>query len=58
MVGWLLSECIILYKEQTLKFITTTKDLNKKIVNKDIQKCRESRRLTQVEKDELISYKR
>ena len=58
MAGWLLSECIILYKDQTLKFISTTKDLNKKIVNKGIQKCRESRRLTQIEKDELLPYKR
>ena len=57
MAGWLLSECIILYRDQTLEFISHTKDLNKKIVNKGIQKCRESRRLTQQEKDHLLSYK-
>ena len=58
MAGWLLSECIIRYKDQTLNFISTTKDLNKKIVNKGIQKCRESRRLSQTEKDQLLPYKR
>lgn len=57
MAGWLLSECIILYRNQTLEFISHTKDLNQKIVNKGIQKCRESRRLTQQEKDRLLSYK-
>ena len=58
MAGWLLSECIIKYKDQTLDFLSTTKDLNKKIVNKGIQKSRESRRLTQAEKDQLLPYKR
>lgn len=56
MSGWLLSECIITYKEDTLSYIKTH-DINPKIVNKAIQKCRESRRLTQVEKDELLAYK-
>ncbi|MBE0700978.1 MAG: DNA alkylation repair protein [Acholeplasmataceae bacterium] len=58
MAGWLLSECIIRYKNQTLQFISNTKDLNKKIVNKGIQKSRESRRLSQIEKDQLLPYKR
>ncbi|MBU1142574.1 MAG: DNA alkylation repair protein [Firmicutes bacterium] len=58
MAGWLLSECIIKYKNQTLDFLSTTKDLNKKIVNKGIQKSRESRRLTQDEKDQLLPFKR
>lgn len=58
MAGWLLSECIILYRDQTLDFINRNSGLNKKIVNKGIQKCRESRRLTQIEKDQLLSIKR
>jgi 3-methyladenine DNA glycosylase AlkD len=58
MAGWLLSECIILYKEQTLTFLSTHPDLNKKIVNKGIQKCRESLRFTQEEKDFLLQYKK
>lgn len=57
MAGWLLSECIILYKDETLSFITNL-NLNPKIVNKGIQKCRESRRLTLKEKDALVHYKR
>jgi 3-methyladenine DNA glycosylase AlkD len=58
MAGWLLSECIIKYKDQTLDFLANTSGLNQKIVNKGIQKCRESRRLTDEEKDELIQYKK
>ncbi|MDY0295411.1 MAG: hypothetical protein RBQ71_06340 [Acholeplasmataceae bacterium] len=58
MAGWLLSECIILYKDQTLTFISSHPDLNKKIVNKGIQKCRESLRFTQEEKDFLLQYKK
>lgn len=57
MAGWLLSECIILYKEQTLDFLINSKRMNVKIVNKGIQKCRESRRLSPAEKDDLLKYK-
>lgn len=58
MAGWLLSECIIQHKEPTLQFLTKHPQLNKKIVNKGIQKCRESRRLSETEKDALNTYKR
>jgi 3-methyladenine DNA glycosylase AlkD len=58
MAGWLLSECVIKYKDQTLDFIVNATTLNHKIVNKCVQKCRESRRLTVEEKDELIQYKK
>ena len=57
MAGWLLSECIILYKEDTLNWLKH-ETINRKIQNKGIQKCRESRRLTPLEKDELLSYKK
>ncbi len=57
MAGWLLSECIIQHKTPTLSFIQH-KELNPKIVNKGIQKCRESLRLSKAEKDELLIYKR
>jgi 3-methyladenine DNA glycosylase AlkD len=57
MAGWLLSECIILYRNQTLNYLMHSKKVNAKIVNKSIQKCRESRRLTQTEKDDLLQYK-
>ena len=56
MAGWLLSECIIIHKAKTLVFLEQNK-INKKIQNKAIQKCRESRRLDQVEKDYLLAYK-
>ena len=58
MGGWLLSEAIIKYKDKTLLFLSKHPDLNKKIVNKGIQKCRESRRLSQEEKDFLLAFKR
>lgn len=56
MGGWLLSECIIRYKEDTLDYLTKH-TINPKIVNKGIQKCRESLRLTKEEKDALLVYK-
>lgn len=58
MAGWLLCEAIIKYKKQTFDFINRSQDLNVKILNKGIQKCRESRRFTQEEKIELNTYKR
>ena len=58
MAGWLLSECIIQYRDLTLDFLNREKKLNDKIVNKGIQKCRESRRLTEIEKEQLLAYKR
>ncbi len=56
MSGWLLSELIILYRDETLALLSRHA-INPKIVNKGIQKCRESRRLTQPEKDALLVYK-
>lgn len=56
MGGWLLSECIILYRDETLAFLDNH-TINKKIQNKAIQKCRESNRLSREEKDFLLKYK-
>ena len=56
MAGWLLSECIIKHREKTLSYLKNV-NLNKKIVNKAIQKCRESLRQTKEEKDELLTFK-
>lgn len=58
MSGWLLSEAIILYEESSLDYLKTHPQLNKKIVNKAIQKCRESRRLSVDKKEMLKAYKR
>lgn len=57
MAGWLLSECIIRYQDKTLDFIKDDK-LNYLIVNKAIQKCRESRRVSIEQKESLLLYKR
>lgn len=56
MAGWLLSECIILHRDEALSFISNN-NINKKIINKAIQKCRESNRLSKEEKDFLLKYK-
>ncbi len=58
MAGWVLSESIIKYPNEVLLWIQSNPTLNAKIVNKAIQKCRESRRLTQTQKDTLLVYKR
>lgn len=56
MAGWLLSECIIVQEKQTIQFLRKY-TLNKKIVNKGIQKCRESNRLSKDKKDWLLQFK-
>jgi len=56
MAGWLLSECIIKYRDLSLNYLKEYK-INPKIVNKGIQKCRESNRLNQNEKDSLLIFK-
>jgi hypothetical protein len=58
MAGWVLSESIIKYPNEVLLWIQNNPNLNAKIINKAIQKCRESRRLTQTQKDALLVYKR
>lgn len=57
MNGWLLCECYIKRKEKTIRYFKNNK-ANKKIINKAIQKCRESRRLSKEEKDSLLEYKK
>jgi 3-methyladenine DNA glycosylase AlkD len=56
MAAWLLSECIIRHKQQTLNFLDNN-ILSREIANKGVQKCRDSRRLSQKEKDMLLKYK-
>ncbi|MDY0209789.1 MAG: DNA alkylation repair protein [Acholeplasma sp.] len=56
MAGWLLSECLIKHKDSTESFLKN-QSINPKIVNKAIQKCRESNRLTTEEKETLLKYK-
>ena len=57
MLGWLLSECFIKQRGKTLKYYENKK-LNKFALNKSIQKCRESRRVSIEDKDMLCQYKK
>jgi len=56
MNAWLLSECFIKQREKTLEYFKHNK-LNKFTINKGIQKCRESRRVSIEDKDMLLKYK-
>ena len=56
MNAWLLSECFIKRKERTIKYLENNK-LNKFTINKAVQKCRESRRVSKEDKDYLLKYK-
>lgn len=57
MLGWLLSECIIKHRDKSIKYLKVSK-LNDWALNKGIQKCRESRRVSDEDKDMLVQYKR
>lgn len=56
MNSWLLCECFIKQKDKTLKYLENNK-LNKFTINKAIQKCRESHRVSIADKDMLLKYK-
>lgn len=55
--AWLTCEMFIKQKALTLQFLKTNK-LNKFTINKAIQKCRDSFRVTDEEKQFLLKYKR
>lgn len=56
MNAWLLCECFIKQREKTLKYLQSNK-LNKFTINKAVQKCRESFRVNESDKDMLLKYK-
>lgn len=56
MNAWLLSECFIKQRDKTLKYLKKNK-LNKFTLNKGIQKCRESFRVSLEDKNMLLEYK-
>ena len=56
MNAWLLCECYIKQRKRTLEYLNHNK-LNKFTINKGIQKCRESRRVSLEEKEMLLKYK-
>lgn len=52
----LLSECFIKQRRETLKYLNNNK-LNSFTLNRGIQKCRESRRASEEDKEMLKKYK-
>ncbi|MDD4291440.1 MAG: DNA alkylation repair protein [Clostridia bacterium] len=57
MNGWLFCECFIKQREKTLAYLDSNK-LNRFTINKGIQKCRESRRVSPTDKEMLLKYKK
>lgn len=56
MGAWLLCECFIKKEKDTFKYFKENKT-NKFIINKGIQKCRDSFRVSKENKEELLKYK-
>ncbi len=56
MNAWLLCECFIKKRDKTLQYLEKH-NLNKFTINKAIQKCRESRRVSLYDKEMLLKYK-
>ena len=55
--AWLVCECFIHQREETIEFLKTHK-LNDFTINKAIQKCRESYRVSAEDKEMLLKYKK
>lgn len=55
--AWLLCECFIKHREKTLAFLKSQNTLNAFIVNKGVQKCRDSFRVSNEDKQLLLSFK-
>lgn len=54
--AWILCECFIKNREETLKFLESH-NLNKFTINKMISKCRDSFRVSKEDKEFLLKYK-
>jgi 3-methyladenine DNA glycosylase AlkD len=55
--AWLLCELFIKRREKTLEFLKTNK-LNRFTINKGISKCRDSYRVSDEDKEFLISFRK
>ena len=55
-LAWLFCEMFIKNKTETYEFLKTHKR-NSFVINKGIQKCRDSFRVSQIDKDNLLKYK-
>jgi len=54
--AWLLCECFIKHRNKTIKYLDNN-NLNKFTINKAIQKCRDSYRVSKEDKKMLLKYK-
>lgn len=55
--AWLVCECFIKHRDETIEFLNKNK-LNKFTINKAIQKCRDSFRVSKEDKEMLLKYKK
>lgn len=55
--AWLLAECVTKYYEQTIRYLENT-CANDFVINKGIQKCRDSYRISEEVKDKLVKFKK
>lgn len=55
--GWLLCECFIKHKPLTIEFLKHN-SVNKQLINKAIQKCRDSFRVSAEDKQALLAFKK
>lgn len=55
--AWLFCECFIKQRDKTIKYLQKHK-LNKFTINKGVQKCRDSYRVSKEDKDMLLKYKK
>ena len=55
-VAWLMCEIVIKNREQAFEYLKHHR-LNKFTINKTISKCRDSFRVSQADKDELVKYR-
>ena len=56
-IAWLVAECFVKRREETLEFLKAGK-LNSFAINRAIQKCRDSFRVSKEDKEMLLSFKR
>ena len=56
-IAWLLAEMFIKFREKTLNFFETGK-INDFVINKAVQKCRDSFRVSKEDKKMLLKFKR
>lgn len=54
--AWLLAECMTKYRDKTIQFYKNN-NTNSFIINKSISKCRDSFRISNEDKDYLLSFK-